>query len=251
MHPADHPGPSGRVPDLQHDAGPEAAEAAAPGGRRRRGRPRPRVAGLAAVDLTPERIQLIGMRTATVKREALGGELRDDRRRSRAERARAGADQHALRGLGAEAAGVRDGRTRAPGPGAGDDLQPRRPARPAGVAHRARLGSARRRSRPARARRTGADLAEDARRRLELLGHRGPGDRRGRADAARPARPIDDPLAGRRLRDREERRRGALAVQPGDGAVRGRRPVAGLGDRRDLRAGLSRIHVGQKAARWS
>jgi Cu(I)/Ag(I) efflux system membrane fusion protein len=34
------------------------------------------VAGLAEVDLTPERIQLIGMRTATVKREALGGELR-------------------------------------------------------------------------------------------------------------------------------------------------------------------------------
>lgn len=34
------------------------------------------VTGLADVDLTPERIQLIGMRTATVKREALGGELR-------------------------------------------------------------------------------------------------------------------------------------------------------------------------------
>jgi Cu(I)/Ag(I) efflux system membrane fusion protein len=32
--------------------------------------------GLAEVDLTPERIQLIGMRTATVKREELGGELR-------------------------------------------------------------------------------------------------------------------------------------------------------------------------------
>jgi Cu(I)/Ag(I) efflux system membrane fusion protein len=31
---------------------------------------------LAPVDLTPERIQLIGMRTGTVKREALGGELR-------------------------------------------------------------------------------------------------------------------------------------------------------------------------------
>jgi Cu(I)/Ag(I) efflux system membrane fusion protein len=36
----------------------------------------PRPPGLAAVDLTPERIQLIGMRTALVKREALGGELR-------------------------------------------------------------------------------------------------------------------------------------------------------------------------------
>jgi len=34
------------------------------------------VTGLAEVELTPERIQLIGMRTATVKREALGGELR-------------------------------------------------------------------------------------------------------------------------------------------------------------------------------
>jgi Cu(I)/Ag(I) efflux system membrane fusion protein len=34
------------------------------------------VPGLAEVDLTPERIQLIGMRTATVKREAIGGDLR-------------------------------------------------------------------------------------------------------------------------------------------------------------------------------
>jgi hypothetical protein len=34
------------------------------------------VPGLSAVDLTPERIQLIGMRTATVKREELTGELR-------------------------------------------------------------------------------------------------------------------------------------------------------------------------------
>ncbi|HSY38241.1 MAG TPA: efflux RND transporter periplasmic adaptor subunit, partial [Polyangia bacterium] len=34
------------------------------------------VTGLADVELTPERIQLIGMRTATVRREALGGELR-------------------------------------------------------------------------------------------------------------------------------------------------------------------------------
>jgi Cu(I)/Ag(I) efflux system membrane fusion protein len=34
------------------------------------------VPGLSAVDLTPERIQLIGMKTGTVKREALGGELR-------------------------------------------------------------------------------------------------------------------------------------------------------------------------------
>ena len=34
------------------------------------------VPGLAGVDLTPERVQLIGMKTAVVKREALGGELR-------------------------------------------------------------------------------------------------------------------------------------------------------------------------------
>jgi Cu(I)/Ag(I) efflux system membrane fusion protein len=38
--------------------------------------PKSAVPGLAAVDLTPERIQLIGMRTAVVKREDLGGELR-------------------------------------------------------------------------------------------------------------------------------------------------------------------------------
>jgi Cu(I)/Ag(I) efflux system membrane fusion protein len=38
--------------------------------------PNAKVPGLAPVDLTPDRIQLIGMRTATVKREALGGELR-------------------------------------------------------------------------------------------------------------------------------------------------------------------------------
>jgi Cu(I)/Ag(I) efflux system membrane fusion protein len=38
--------------------------------------PSPGVPGLAAVELSPERIQLIGMRTAIVKREALGGELR-------------------------------------------------------------------------------------------------------------------------------------------------------------------------------
>jgi Cu(I)/Ag(I) efflux system membrane fusion protein len=34
------------------------------------------VPGLAGVDLTPERIQLIGMKTAVAKREVLGGELR-------------------------------------------------------------------------------------------------------------------------------------------------------------------------------
>jgi len=34
------------------------------------------VPGLAEVDLSPDRIQLVGMRTATVKREVLGGELR-------------------------------------------------------------------------------------------------------------------------------------------------------------------------------
>jgi len=34
------------------------------------------VPGLSSIDLTPERIQLIGMKTATIKREAVGGELR-------------------------------------------------------------------------------------------------------------------------------------------------------------------------------
>jgi Cu(I)/Ag(I) efflux system membrane fusion protein len=34
------------------------------------------VPGLSPVDLTPERIQLVGMKTATVKRDAIGGELR-------------------------------------------------------------------------------------------------------------------------------------------------------------------------------
>src|SRR5204862_2258332 len=34
------------------------------------------VPGLSPVDLTPERIQLVGMKTAAVTREALGGELR-------------------------------------------------------------------------------------------------------------------------------------------------------------------------------
>jgi membrane fusion protein, copper/silver efflux system len=36
----------------------------------------PRVPGLSGIDLTPERIQLIGMRTASVKRESVGGQLR-------------------------------------------------------------------------------------------------------------------------------------------------------------------------------
>ena len=73
MHPSivqDHPGECPicgmtLVPKAQGDgAAAPAADA------------RPAVAGLAAVDLTPERIQLIGMRTATVKREEIGGELR-------------------------------------------------------------------------------------------------------------------------------------------------------------------------------
>lgn len=40
------------------------------------GAAKPGVPGLAEVELTPKRVQLIGMRTATVKREELGGELR-------------------------------------------------------------------------------------------------------------------------------------------------------------------------------
>ena len=72
MHPAivqDHPGQCPicgmtLVPKLEAASPRPAADAT------------PAVAGLAAVDLTPERIQLIGMRTATVKREEIGGELR-------------------------------------------------------------------------------------------------------------------------------------------------------------------------------
>ena len=79
MHPSvvqDHPGECPicsmtLVPKLQRRRRP-AADADA---RRRRGA-QAAVPGLAAVDLSPERIQLIGMRTATVKREDLGGELR-------------------------------------------------------------------------------------------------------------------------------------------------------------------------------
>jgi Cu(I)/Ag(I) efflux system membrane fusion protein len=75
MHPSivqDHPGECPicgmtLVPNLEGNGKappPKAAAGAAP------------VPGLSAVDLTPERIQLIGMKTAVVKREALGGELR-------------------------------------------------------------------------------------------------------------------------------------------------------------------------------
>jgi hypothetical protein len=72
MHPQiiqDHPGSCPicnmtLVPKLSGSGKAPAADAAAG------------VAGLTAIELTPERIQLIGMRTGTVKREALGGELR-------------------------------------------------------------------------------------------------------------------------------------------------------------------------------
>jgi membrane fusion protein, copper/silver efflux system len=75
MHPAivqDHPGQCPicgmtLVPKLDGKAKPAAATPADA---------KSAVPGLAAVDLTPERIQLIGMRTATVKREDLGGEMR-------------------------------------------------------------------------------------------------------------------------------------------------------------------------------
>jgi membrane fusion protein, copper/silver efflux system len=82
MHPAivqDHPGecpicgmtlvpkPAATLPGAAASADGRPAPAA---------EAKPPVAGLAAVDLTPERIQLIGMRTATVKREEIGGELR-------------------------------------------------------------------------------------------------------------------------------------------------------------------------------
>ncbi len=112
------------------------------------------------------------MRTAIVKREALGGELRTVGVVA-AERARAGPDQHPVLGLGPEAARLRDGRARSPRPGAGDHLQPGRAAGRAGDAGRAGLES-----RPAPATRTRSHehdaftgaLDANARRRLELLG---------------------------------------------------------------------------------
>src|SRR4051812_17843711 len=86
MHPSvvqDHPGecpicsmtlvpkPEGKVkPSANMKPGVATGTLAAPA------EPSQGVPGLAPVDLTPERLQLIGMRTATVKREALGGELR-------------------------------------------------------------------------------------------------------------------------------------------------------------------------------
>ncbi|HET6146535.1 MAG TPA: efflux RND transporter periplasmic adaptor subunit [Polyangia bacterium] len=51
---------------------PEATKSGAPAAEP----PRSGVPGLAPVEFTPERIQLIGMRTATVKRDVVGGELR-------------------------------------------------------------------------------------------------------------------------------------------------------------------------------
>ena len=82
MHPAivqDHPGECPicgmtLVPKVQATV---PSPAASPDGKSAAtAEAKPAVAGLAAVDLTPERIQLIGMRTATVKREEIGGELR-------------------------------------------------------------------------------------------------------------------------------------------------------------------------------
>ncbi|HXU01356.1 MAG TPA: efflux RND transporter periplasmic adaptor subunit [Polyangia bacterium] len=72
MHPAiiqDHPGECpicGMTLVLKTTATPRTGSAPDAG----------QVAGLSPIDLTPERIQLIGMKTAPVKREALGGELR-------------------------------------------------------------------------------------------------------------------------------------------------------------------------------
>lgn len=69
MHPSvvqDHPGQcpicSMTLVPLPHQTTPVTASASP--------------AGLAPIELTPERIQLIGMKTAIVRREALGGELR-------------------------------------------------------------------------------------------------------------------------------------------------------------------------------
>ena len=63
---SDMPGmPGMQAPEGPKDASAEAKSAGAPG---REGRV---PAGLAAVDLSPERMQLLGMRTAQVKRGSL------------------------------------------------------------------------------------------------------------------------------------------------------------------------------------
>ena len=67
--------PNARCPDCGMKMVPRPA-ARADGKPAMAAEPKAGVPGLAEVELTPDRIQLIGMRTATVKREELGGELR-------------------------------------------------------------------------------------------------------------------------------------------------------------------------------
>jgi membrane fusion protein, copper/silver efflux system len=75
MHPTrTSDAPNARCPDCGMKMVPQPAASAA--GKAVMAAPTMGVPGLADVDLTPERIQLIGMRTATVKREAIGGDLR-------------------------------------------------------------------------------------------------------------------------------------------------------------------------------
>jgi membrane fusion protein, copper/silver efflux system len=81
MHPAivqDHPGecPICGMTLVPKAKGNASGAAAAAAGSATATNAAPVVPGLSPVDLTPERIQLIGMKTGTVKREALGGELR-------------------------------------------------------------------------------------------------------------------------------------------------------------------------------
>jgi Cu(I)/Ag(I) efflux system membrane fusion protein len=86
MHPSvvqDHPGECPicsmtLVPKPEANVKPSPAmkPAASTGTPAMAGEPNHGVPGLATVDLTPDRIQLIGMRTATVTHQALGGELR-------------------------------------------------------------------------------------------------------------------------------------------------------------------------------
>jgi Cu(I)/Ag(I) efflux system membrane fusion protein len=76
MHPSvvqDHPG---ECPICSMTLVPKPRGAAKPAASMKPAEATPPVPGLAGVDLTPERIQLIGMKTAVVKREGLGGELR-------------------------------------------------------------------------------------------------------------------------------------------------------------------------------